>query len=472
MFFCVRILILVIWGWPLLLWAAEDDDLRFLPQGKDSVLVAAPATKEASGSRYNLYFEQTGALLGNRSHLLVPPPPVDLVNSFSNSSVDAVFDMKLLSSLRLNFSDRFDYFYYSQSEQDEALSQNTLRELYFSWNPYRSFFFEAGRINIKNGVAIGFNPTDYFKRNAVDDQLSQDLQVLRDKRLGALMLKTNFITSSFSLLAAYAPQVSTRPNDFLSDQEHTGLFLNRTNATNQFLGQLTLDLGHDWNPEFLYYQEGENSSYGFNLSHGLGKSLVFYFEWSGSDRPFLGSEGTKKYLATVAPETPPLAIDYDSSRVFYNQVATGFSVAWSSAESTYFEYHYNQAGFTQSDWDKWFKAGQIANQSTLPAQRLSGLGQLWSVRDYARNNLEPMSQHSFFIRNSWSITRSQDLTAVQLLDYNLQDQSLFAQLQFDYNFNRHLTISFLTYWNVGAENSEYGSIPREQEFQLGLKCYL
>src|SRR5262249_9539085 len=37
-----------------------------------------------------------------------------------------------------------------------------LRELYASWKAFEGAYLDAGRINLKSGVAIGFNPTDFF----------------------------------------------------------------------------------------------------------------------------------------------------------------------------------------------------------------------------------------------------------------------------------------------------------------------
>ncbi|MFX5922309.1 hypothetical protein ABTE55_19205, partial [Acinetobacter baumannii] len=70
---------------------------------------------------------------------------------------------------------------------------NDLREAYVSWRGTGETFADAGRINLKSGVALGFNPTDYFRTNAVDIYVSNDPTVLRDNRLGTLMARAQVV---------------------------------------------------------------------------------------------------------------------------------------------------------------------------------------------------------------------------------------------------------------------------------------
>jgi len=54
---------------------------------------------------------------------------------------------------------------------------------YASWEPLDRTYLDLGRINLKSGVALGFNPTDFFKTRAVVEPLSADPSVLREDRL-------------------------------------------------------------------------------------------------------------------------------------------------------------------------------------------------------------------------------------------------------------------------------------------------
>src|SRR6201999_1263826 len=97
-------------------------------------------------------------------------------------------------SLTLTLSDRLNVF-----EQDgrEALASDTLRndlrEASATWQPVVSYYLEAGRINVRNGAALGFNPTDFFKMRSLVGQASLDPSVLRQNRLGTLMVRAQTI---------------------------------------------------------------------------------------------------------------------------------------------------------------------------------------------------------------------------------------------------------------------------------------
>ncbi len=70
-------------------------------------------------------------------------------------------------------------------------SINDFREGYLSWEALDRTYLDAGRINLKSGVAVGFNPTDFFKTRAVVEPLSVDPTVLREDRLGTVMVSAN-----------------------------------------------------------------------------------------------------------------------------------------------------------------------------------------------------------------------------------------------------------------------------------------
>ena len=65
---------------------------------------------------------------------------------------------------------------------------NDLREAFVSWQPADGTWIDLGRINLKSGVAVGYNPTDFFRTRAVVEPLTADPTVLREDRLGTLML--------------------------------------------------------------------------------------------------------------------------------------------------------------------------------------------------------------------------------------------------------------------------------------------
>ena len=51
---------------------------------------------------------------------------------------------------------------------------NTLKEAYLSWQAQPDRVADLGRINARNGVALGYNPTDYFRAGALRSTVSID----------------------------------------------------------------------------------------------------------------------------------------------------------------------------------------------------------------------------------------------------------------------------------------------------------
>ncbi len=70
---------------------------------------------------------------------------------------------------------------------------NDFREAYIEWRLADQTYLALGRINLKSGIALGYNPTDYFKTRTVSEPLSADPTVLREDRLGTVMLRLQHI---------------------------------------------------------------------------------------------------------------------------------------------------------------------------------------------------------------------------------------------------------------------------------------
>ena len=51
-----------------------------------------------------------------------------------------------------------------EEKLDDHSLLNDLREFYFSGSVGQNAYIDIGRVNLKNGVAVGYNPTDYFKK--------------------------------------------------------------------------------------------------------------------------------------------------------------------------------------------------------------------------------------------------------------------------------------------------------------------
>src|SRR5262245_30118113 len=165
--------------------ATGDDDLDRIPQNP-------PAQTETAAGDPNtrLYLQDDLELAALRSRLVVPVPPPPAPRWEERLFFDARIRRAIFGNVDFVFSDRFNL----RAEEHIDVPnhedvRNDLREAYFAWTVDPQTFLNFGRINLKSGVALGFNPTDFFKTRAVVEPLSADPSVLREDRLGTLMLR-------------------------------------------------------------------------------------------------------------------------------------------------------------------------------------------------------------------------------------------------------------------------------------------
>jgi len=176
--------------------------------------------------------------------------------------------MTLVLSNRLNLLEQDDVAFLSRQTV-----RNDLREAYLSCEVAAGMFLEAGRINVRNGAALGFNPTDFFKTRTLVGQASLDPSIVRQNRLGTLMVRGQEIWSSGAVSLAFAPKLF-RPSAIVDDSRlGVDPRFDATNAQHRVLGALSLDIG-SWSPQLLGYFERGRSKVGFNLSRPFGDAVV------------------------------------------------------------------------------------------------------------------------------------------------------------------------------------------------------
>jgi hypothetical protein len=331
--------------------------------------------------------------------------------------------------------------------------RNDLREAHLAWQSVKGFFVELGRINLKSGVAEGFNPTDYFKTRAVVEPTSADPTVLREDRLGTVMLLAQTIWSGGSLTFAFAPKLASESPPYLdTNLPSFNPMFDRTNARTRTLVKASVDLFDDISPEFLLYDEAGRTSMGLNVTKGLGQSVVGYLEWSGGSRPDLADDAFMDGVRNRAlpPSAPIPVVD---TRNFANDLAIGASYATKIGINLDFEFDYHQAGFSSADWRNWFDATRGNPDPFLP-------GELWFLRGYAADQQEPMAQHSLFLRADWQHAFVRDLALTGFVDTDVHDGSGLAQFTADYYLSEQWTVGALTDIYYGRRRSDFGSLPQ------------
>jgi hypothetical protein len=450
--------------------AEQDKELDLIPQADQqqpaNASAGAPKTIN-NGSR--LYLENAFSVASLRNQPDVPAPGPRPFNWQERLFLDVRKEWRLADPLTLTYSGRLNF----RGEDDLSFPThenviNDLREVYLSWQPRERLYLDMGRINLKSGVALGYNPTDFFRTRAVVEPLSADPTVLREDRLGTLMLRGQQLLGRGSLTVAFAPRL------YKASPIYTNLnlpsfdpMLERTNARNRFLAKGSVNVSEAFSPEFLLYREGSQTRFGTNLAESLGQRVVTYVEWSGGRRASLihdalhyGREtGTLPIqAASVLPESP-----HES---FQSELAIGASYTTQSRITFNLEYHFNQAGFTHSDWRNWFAVGHGHSAASPIA------GELWYLREYALDQQEPVSRHSVFLRADWVDAFVPKLELTGFVNADVYDGSGLLQISADYYLSDHWTVGGLVATNFGTARSDFGSLAQAANVMIKVARYL
>jgi hypothetical protein len=427
--------------------AQENGDLDRIPTLQEE---ASAPVAPASNAHGKYYLEDAFALSSSRGSLAVRLPLPSSSDWGNRTSLDAYDQWSLAQNLSFTFSDRF-----SLTESEAIVfprdaAHNDLREAYFTWEPVAATFLELGRINFKNGIALGFNPTDFFKSRSAVVLASADPSAQRGDRLGTLMLRAQTIWDGGSATFVYAPKLHTPRPLVGAAPNWIDPSFDQTNASDRFLFALNLELG-DYSPQALVFHESGRTKLGLNISHPIGQSVIAYAEWAGGSEPNLianaiaygKATGTLPAFASVLPPT-------STSRAFQNDLAIGASWTSEAKVTLNLEYHFHQAGFSGADWRGWFDIGAA---DPLAAS------ELWYVRGYASAMQQPMSRHQIFWRAAWEDAFVEDLELSGISFVNLTDGSGMAQFSADYNLSNSWSLGVYVGGTFGGKRTEWGSLP-------------
>lgn len=435
----------------------EDQDLDRIPDSSQQSITSDSKPAPASAANQRIYLEEAFIPSGERSGLLGPSPQTGAPAWQERLFLDIRKQWSLTDNLNFTFSHRLNF----RGENDLSFPNhenviNEFREGYLSWQPVDRWYFDLGRINIKSGAALGFNPTDFFKTRAVEEPLSADPSVLREDRLGTLMLEAQYLGEGRTLTVIYAPAlVSPAAIPSNTTLPSFNPSLDRTNSHTRLLLKSSIDLGADFSPELLFYREGNQNKFGLNLTRSLGQKIVAYTEWAGGERSNLIDQALAYGRQTGAlPFSAAPVLPDDHSTRFSHDLSTGASYTTTNKISFNVEYHFHEAGFSGQDWNNWFSAGQGQNSSSFIAS------ELWYIRNYALDQQEPLAHNSAFLRADWVDAFVPDLEITGFVNTDLHDGSSLVQVAADYYISNAWTVGAQVSANIGSSRSDFGSLPQ------------
>jgi len=297
------------------------------------------------------------------------------------------------------------------NEDDYSLN---IKELYYKGKISEKNLFEIGRVNVKEGVARGFNPTDYFK-GTTSLTLSTDPKERKDNRLGSLLIQDTMFFDNVTLKAIYSPKIAVDSDKILSDKEHYGLHLDETNYRDR--GSLYLGYSgvKDVSSSVILHMNEDDLNVGLNLSYISG-AWIFYNESSIKDE--------KLYQST-------LGVNYTSE----DSIVTSL------------EYIYNRDGFNRNEWDRWFSNIKI---NPLLAREFG------ERRAKASREELVMSRDTLFLLSRASDIET-NLDASVMVWMNPYDKSTLSQIGLEYALQDEIQTNVYLRNYRGENDTEYGS---------------
>jgi hypothetical protein len=238
-------------------------------------------------------------------------------------------DAALDDEWRAVVSDRVDDFF---ARDASAQALNTLKEAYLSFRDGGNEIVDFGRINVREGVGFAYNPTDYFRADAVRSLISIDPDTLRDERMGTLMARSQTLWSSGSLTAILAPRVDARPNDSTLSPD-----FGATNGRSRWLVVASQRLTEDLQPQIsLTAADRQSPQVGLDLTYLMSHAVVAYLEWSG------GRSTSNLYSSGY----PAVAVD----TAFRSRLSTGLTYTTAAELSITLEYESDAAAPDAPGW--------------------------------------------------------------------------------------------------------------------------
>jgi len=438
--------------------AEDSDDIDRIPRD----VPHTQTVPRQHRAHLKIYLENATTLGARRDAGIPFPPP--LPYDFQNrTSLDSVIQWTPVPQLKLVLSDRADLVEQeSVALMSDQTPRNELREAYVSWEPIARTYLDVGRINAREGTALGFNPTDFFRPGTLVGQASLDPSALSRNRLGTVMVRAQAIWEGGSASLLYAPRLLS-PSAIKSDLSGIDPRFAATNSADRGLAKLTWNLG-DTSAGALLYLESHRSKLGLDLTRPLGQSVIAYAEWAGGwDETLIARAIDYGRDTGTLPHNARPPIPTDASRSFHNDLAVGGSLTIAAAVTVNLEYHFHQGGLSRNDWDRWSSAGRAT-----PALA----NELWYIRGYASDQLEPATRHQLFLRAAIPKAFVDRLELAGFSFVSLADGSTLTQVTASYYLSNEWTAAFSASANLGSTRSERGSFPQAVSGIFQLVRYL
>ncbi len=418
------------------LWLPSDGEQA--PNGKPDAALPAKAAYTPFGLEFQTWLQ-------HYRYSIRQPKVSNGSLDTARQVIDVRHDFRISPRLTLHVSDRADFLIPLKSfasVEDPADAINSLREAYATvrfGNPATPLYLDAGRINIRNGVGSGYNPTDFFKQGAVLTATTRDPNALRTDRLGVVALRLQSLASWGAASVTYIPALQNRGSLVDIDRRRRGfgyLGLDRTNAADAVFVKLAPRISETVSVDLLALRDRGRTKLGTNVSTLLGNALVGNVE-----------------AALVETRRLPGPGEGEPSVGWYALAAS--NLTWTLSQGLELTAEASYAG-DALDGDQWRRY-----RTAIDAVTLAQLDRIVTDRSLRQ---EPLTRVNWFLRAAWrDAFRQNGLDVSGFATGNAYDNSLLWQVTVRQDFVGW-SAGLLASGFSGRITSEYGASP--------LKSYL
>lgn len=306
--------------------------------------------------------------------------------------------------------------------------RKAFREGYVAKRVGDSLFVDVGRINLRSGVASGFNPTDWLREAAALPQTTQNPVSLRENRLGTVMLRLQAIENWGAVQVAMVPHLAHK-EDGASPE---GLAWERTNDDKALHVRVAPQLHEALSLDLLAYaRENRHPQWGLNLTSVLHSALIAHAELA---------TGLREGLA--APGGEP-------STQMHQRVAAG--VNWTTPQGAVLtvERHSATDALNPQDWEAW--------RFATDRPTLRSLAQLRAQRSDLQ---EPLVRDAWFFRATVSgLSERANVDLGAFVRLNAYDHSALWQVDGAWHVRPRVSVYASLGGFAGAALSEFGTNP-------------
>lgn len=313
---------------------------------------------------------------------------------------------------------------------------HTLKDAVLGYTASPQVLVEAGRIRLRQGVALGYNPTDFFRDGSVRSEVSMDPASLRENRQGSGMVRVQQLGADGAWQLAYSPRLAQRkpapsgwhPDWGATNHQHRALLAFAPRWSESLSAQ-----------GLLHLRQGHSAQWGLNLSGLVDQATVAHLEWAA------GQARTQWHEA----------LDLPGPQRWRHRLAAGATHTTRHKLTLTAELHYNGTAPGRSAW-------QALRGEPLPAYL--------QYRAWSLQALEPPTRWALFFHATWKDALMPGLDLSSLWHLDRVDASRRFWLEARYR-GKAFDVALQWQRNHGAPLSQFGLWPAARRWELSVRRY-